>query len=634
MRARAWRAGAVAGVLALLVAPALPGGSDDHVLAHAQLVASSPAAGAVLPQSPDELRLVFSEPLEAGLSSLDVYGQDGKPLIDHGGEIDPADPYALVVARPDLPDGVFSLTWRSLSSADGHSAEGFFTFGVGNVVVQGATSGGSGHVEADPLTLVGRWLTYLGLLLALGVAVFHWLVIRDGAMPTRLVRLLAAGLGVAAVATAVSALLAATRTDAATEYLFASRNGLLQVARTTVAAAGAVALVLVPARVAGGVAAAVGVAGIALLVVAGHASALPGPAPLLAGMAHVAAAALWIGGLVGLLTFHVRPALMVRGRVPSMRSVVPRFSAMALVAIGMVALTGVYAAWVQTGSLLPLDSDYGRALVVKSVIALAAFGLGGLSYFDGGRMHAWLAAFRTRLSVESAAAIAVLAVTAVLATTPPGEARGVAITPIPDAFGSVAPDMSLEIVPGRAGVNRVVVTTTDALAAGSGTLELAVDRLDTGSSTRIPLALGGVASMPGMEGMEDMPGMEGMDHGGGTPDDGTVEWSADAVVLPPGSHWDTSVRVVSATGAELTRQRFAFSLDADGIADGALEPLLTPAIGVAALLLIGGGMGLGLGLGGMALPRCEPLASRFALVGGGAAAVLLGGVIGAGQLLG
>jgi hypothetical protein len=91
---------------------------------------------------------------------------------------------------------------------------------------------------------------------------------------------------------------------------------------------------------------------------------------------------------------------------------------------------------------------------------------------------------------------------------------------------------------------------------------------------------------------------------------------------------------VSATGAELTRQRFAFSLDADGIADGALEPLLTPAMGVAALLLIGGGMGLGLGLGGMALPRCEPFASRVTLVGGGAAAVLLGGVIGAGQLLG
>ena len=140
--------------------------------------------------------------------------------------------------------------------------------------------------------------------------------------------------------------------------------------------------------------------------------------------------------------------------------------------------------------------------------------------------------------------------------------------------------------------------------------------------------------MPGMEGMEGMPGMEGMNHGAGAADDGSVEWSADAVVLPPDSQWDTSVRIVSATGTELSRQRFAFTMDAEGIADGALQPLITPAIGVAVVLLIGGALGLGLGLGGMALPRCEPLASRVALVGGGVAAVLLGAVIGGGQLLG
>ncbi|HET7646551.1 MAG TPA: copper resistance protein CopC, partial [Candidatus Limnocylindria bacterium] len=543
MTARAARLAAVAALLALLVAPAVPGGAGGRVLAHAQLVASSPAAGAVLPESPDELRLVFSEPLEAGLSSLDVYGRDGKPLIDHGGEIDPADPYALVVTNPDLPDGVFSLTWRSLSSADGHSAEGFFTFGIGNVVVEGATSGGAGHVDADPLTLVGRWLTYLGLLLALGIAVFHWLVIRDGTMPMRLARLLAVGLAVSAVATLVSAALSGLETDSVGEYLFGSRNGMLQLARAGVAAAGALALPFVPSRASGAVAAAAGLIGIALLVAAGHASASPGVAPILAQVAHVAAAAVWIGGLTGLLALQFRPALVIRGRAPSMRSVVPRFSAVALVAIGMVSATGVYAAWLQTGTLLPIDTDYGRTLIIKSAIALAAFSLGGLNYFDGGRMRAWLAAFPTRTSIEVVAAVAVLAVTAVLATTPPGAARGVAIKPIPDAFGEVAPGMGLEIVPGRPGVNRVVVTTTDALAAGSSVLELAVDRLDTGTSTRIPLTHD-MASMSGMEGMEGMPGMEGMDHGGGTADDGSVEWTADAVVLPAGSQWDTSVRVV------------------------------------------------------------------------------------------
>ena len=137
-----------------------------------------------------------------------------------------------------------------------------------------------------------------------------------------------------------------------------------------------------------------------------------------------------------------------------------------------------------------------------------------------------------------------------------------------------------------------------------------------------------------MEGMEGMPGMEGIDHGGGASDDGSVEWTADAVVLPADSQWDTSVRIVSATGTELSRQRFAFSMDDDRIANGALEPLITPAIGVAVLLLVGGALGLGLGLGGMALPRCEPIASRVALVGGGVSAVVLGALIGGGQLLG
>ena len=46
------------------------------------------------------------------------------------------------------------------------------------------------------------------------------------------------------------------------------------------------------------------------------------------------------------------------------------------------------------------------------------------------------------------------------------------------------------------------------------------------------------------------------------------------------------------------------------------------------------GGGRGLGLGGMPLPRCEPAASRLALVTGGAVAALLGALIGGTRLLG
>ena len=191
----------------------------------------------------------------------------------------------------------------------------------------------------------------------------------------------------------------------------------------------------------------------------------------------------------------------------------------------MVVLTGAYAAWMEMGALLDVDTEYGRTLLMKAGLVAGALALGSLNYFDGGRMRPWLDGFRTRLSVEVMVAASVLLMTAVLATTPPIHAAGgVAIEPVPDAFGDVAPQMEMHVVPGRPGVNRVVVTTTDALASAAG-MELGLDRLDTGTSTRVPLVL---------EGTHGMDRMEGMDHAGMvTADaDGSVDWIADALILP------------------------------------------------------------------------------------------------------
>ena len=624
---RAGRAAGVLALLALLVAPALPGATGGRVLAHAQLVASSPGSGVVLPESPDEIRLVFSEPLEDQVTSLDLALQDGTTILERAGEVDPADPYALVVADPGLADGIYVITWRTLSAADGHTTEGFLSFGVGEITGVVATTPGGGmvHEETDPIAVVGRWLTYIGLLLALGMAVFHRVVIRDGPMPAVLPRALGAALLVSGAATFVAAVASGIEAGSVIDYLLTSRNGLLQLARAGVAAAGGVALLVVAARLAGAVAATTGLVGIVLLVAAGHASALPGVVGIANQVVHVIGASIWIGGIVGLLALAARPSTIVHDRPPAMRSVVPRFSALALTSIGIVALTGVYAAYAQTGTLLDPGTEYGRTLLMKTGFAAGAMALGALNYFDGGRMMSWLDGFRNRVTIEVMLATTVLVLTAALASTPPlEEAAGVPIEPIPDAFGEVAPGMSMEVFPGRPGLNRIVVTTTDALAA-SATLELGLDRLDDGSTTRVPLVL------EGMAGMDHGPGTAGMAH---ATEDGTIDWIADAVVLPAGSRWDTSVRVLSEDETELSRQRFAFTLSADAIDDGRVTSLLDPATAVAVALLIGGAFGLGLGLGGMPLPRCEAAASRVALVGGGTIAALLGVLIGGTRLLG
>ncbi len=309
-------------LLALLVAPALPGAAGARVLAHAQLVASSPGAGGIVAESPDEIRLIFSEPLEAQLTSIDVLDLNGAPVLTRVGEVDPADPYALVLTDPQLPDGVYRITWRTLSAADGHTAEGFFNFGVGDV--PGSLAGGPQgvtHSDTDPPGVIGRWLTYVGLLLALGIAAFHRVVIRDGPMPAALVRALAIGLLVSAAATLVVAIIDALEAGSVVDYLFGTRVGGLQAARAIVAAAGGAALLFVAPRAAGVVAAAIGLIGIILLVAAGHSAAVPGIAPIVGQVVHVAGAAVWIGGIVGLLAIVRWPGVVMgpNRRPPEMR---------------------------------------------------------------------------------------------------------------------------------------------------------------------------------------------------------------------------------------------------------------------------------------------------------------------------
>lgn len=175
-----------------------------------------------------------------------------------------------------------------------------------------------------------------------------------------------------------------------------------------------------------------------------------------------------------------------------------------------------------------------------------------------------------------------------LAIGPGAEVRGVAIEPVPDAFGEVLPGLSMEVVPGRPGINRVVAFTSEALVAGVPGLELVLDQVDTGTTIRVPLV------MPAMTGMDhsDPAGMREMVEAN---PDGLIEWTADALVLPAGSRWEANVRILSAEGTELARQSFAFTMGSETIEEGRGSSSLDPLMGVALALLLIGAVGFGLG---------------------------------------
>jgi methionine-rich copper-binding protein CopC len=95
--------------------------------AHALLDRSEPPVGNTVPAPPQELRLWFTQNLEAAFSTIAVTspaGQrvdTGKPRVS-GNQIS--------VALRAGGNGVYHVKWRMLST-DTHTTEGSFTFTVG-----------------------------------------------------------------------------------------------------------------------------------------------------------------------------------------------------------------------------------------------------------------------------------------------------------------------------------------------------------------------------------------------------------------------------------------------------------------------------------------------------------------------
>ena len=115
-----------------------------------------------------------------------------------------------------------------------------------------------------------------------------------------------------------------------------------------------------------------------LLAISGHAAAYDSPAPAAAIVVHLVAASIWLAGILVLAWRAI-----AGGDGEPLSALVPRFSALALVSVGLIALTGIYSDWIQTRSLVSLDTPYSATLLVKIVLAVAAFSLGAFNYVVG-----------------------------------------------------------------------------------------------------------------------------------------------------------------------------------------------------------------------------------------------------------
>jgi copper resistance protein C len=178
LRAVTWRLSALlwlSGVWLLL--------SCVPALAHATLLQETPAAGARLGKSPEEVRLRFNEPVDAEFDPLKVYDAEGDRVDEDDARIDPNDARVLVERLTDLPKGSYKVEWH-VTSLDGHVVTGKYGFSVtgsggqdlqnaANNGNQPAASNGEGIFGVFPRTVVYGALSIgvLALVIVLGLLV-------------------------------------------------------------------------------------------------------------------------------------------------------------------------------------------------------------------------------------------------------------------------------------------------------------------------------------------------------------------------------------------------------------------------------------------------------------------------------
>jgi copper resistance protein C len=113
----------------MVLAAALTLAGASAALAHAQLQKASPPVGGAV-EAPQEIRLTFSESLEAKLSKLTLKNAAGAVQPTASPALAPGDPHTLVVGvTGKLGAGVYTVEWRAVST-DSHRTTGSFGFTV------------------------------------------------------------------------------------------------------------------------------------------------------------------------------------------------------------------------------------------------------------------------------------------------------------------------------------------------------------------------------------------------------------------------------------------------------------------------------------------------------------------------
>lgn len=442
------------------------------------------------------MEIFFTEALQSGLSSIAVYDSGGLAVDVGDVRVDPADPTRMTVSLHSLTDGVYTVSWKAISAADGHFSTGSFPFAVGNVDTSKIAAVQQTSSASLPFSaLLAKWMLLAALALLAGQFPFTALVwnpalkpgkddmfagVREPAIWRTIYRVgwivFALGMIIALLSQAGEASgseLAVPWSAEAGVVLTGSRLGLAWLARLGLLVAGVWLTESQPRPWKNAARFLVALALLLTMSLISHAATEARPfLPVTADWLHLLGMCVWFGGLAYLFT-GLRALHQVDGQLRTglVSATVTRFSLMALSSVAVIGATGLYAAYLRVGSLEALNTTlYGHALYFKQgfVVALLALAAVNLLFISPRLKHyretsasniPLVARFEGMVRGEIILACLLLLVVSVLTYLPPAKST----PPSSDLTGSANANdlqMDIRITPGYVGQNTFTLHLT------------------------------------------------------------------------------------------------------------------------------------------------------------------------------
>ncbi len=472
--------------------------SIPFAAAHPFTEETIPSLTSSSPTGVTEVIVYFSEPVEINFSILKV-------LDSNGSQIDNKDTSyyegeeSLVVTTSPLEDGVYTVSTKVLSKIDGHLVPDAFLFTIGNVVVDPALLGQRGPSEIVFLPEAGaRFPGLVGQTIVLGAVIASLII--WGTQNKQLIReeldkiesfhhgkfmsITGIGLVLIFVSNILMITVQTIRLETSPIDAIQTSFGTTWIVRMSITV---ILLGIwfwlyrkkvlskknqIPMLV-------VMLALIVTSSLIGHGAASGETSALVLDYIHNLVAAVWIGGIFYFI-FTLLPTISQLKELKREKMslvLIPRFSIVFIIAVGIVIITGPTLLWFLESDVgLITESIYGQLIILKISIAAIMIGLGGFAQFklqknaeknlQSGKItvHKKL---RRSLKVDAGLGILLLGVVALLTngTLPAGEIQKVDAQEIIYGFKITEftenTKFDIEISPFSSGINTIIIKVSD-----------------------------------------------------------------------------------------------------------------------------------------------------------------------------